>query len=202
MLTIKMTKKQFIKVIKNELKQHGFKLIAGRGQTIRLCGEPCGGYFDYESKEIRFASKHKTWFEILIHEYAHFIQHINQTRAWKHHMKYENYDLFAWLRGEIELSDNLLKKIINAFQKMELECEKITVSLIKDYKLPVNINNYIKDANSYILFYAYMRKHKTWYKTAPYTTKIVNIMPSTWLKDYSKMPPLYEELTKKYCAKK
>jgi hypothetical protein len=67
---------------------------------------------------------------------------------------------------------------------MELDCEKRSVAKIKQFKLPINIKEYIQKANAYIFFYRALSKTRKWTTKdkSPYTVEAVwKKMPSKLL---------------------
>jgi len=67
----------------------------------------------------------------------------------------DNHDditLWKWLDGE-DFSTRKINKVLRASQALEADNERITVQLIRKRKLPINIKNYIKEANAYIMFH-------------------------------------------------
>ena len=60
---------------------------------------------------------------------------------------------------------------------MELDNEKRSVQIIKDFKLEkiVNPSLYIRQANAYLLFYFWMLRTRKWYnpKKTPYTNPVI-----------------------------
>jgi len=97
-----------------------------------------------------------------------------------------------WLNGkEIKFIKNKIDKI----KYLELDCEKRAVKNIKKYNLPVNIETYIQKANSYILFYNYVKETRQWSKpgNAPYALKnkeLWSLCPTKFMPDsyYEKIP--------------
>jgi hypothetical protein len=80
-----------------------------------------------------------------------------------------------------------------------LDNEKRTVKLIKKWKLPIDLNDYIKKANAYIQFYNWMRYSKRWSSpgNAPYSNKaIYEAMPPNFRMNYKKMSDKYFKLYK------
>ena len=58
---------------------------------------------------------------------------------------------------------------------LELDNEKRSVQLIKDFNLPINIEKYTRCANAYVLFYNWMLTSRKWCKpgNTPYSNKAV-----------------------------
>jgi len=146
------------------------------------------GYFDEDSLKIAVALKKpkKIWLQNLVHEYSHFCQWKEGTKVYKDSdatpgmMEYD-----SWLTGKAELSDEKLLNCTRALQMMELDCEKKAVAWIEKFKIPLNIKDYIKRANSYVFFYEIVRRQRKWYDTmAPYESKeVLNSVKDNWYTD-------------------
>jgi hypothetical protein len=76
--------------------------------------------------------------------------------------------------GAEEEVENIAEHIA-ACRDLELDNEKRTVKIIKEFSLPINITQYIKKSNAYVHFYNYMLISRRWCtpKNSPYTNKKV-----------------------------
>jgi hypothetical protein len=134
-----------------------------------------GGSFDYENKEFIVSMQNKMGFEIFIHEYCHYLQ-------WKTDRKYfmkliNNCGIvFDWLDGKFFRKD-IIEYAIRGVIELEWDCEKRALDQIKQYKLDVDVEEYCKSSNSYLLFYNIVHQERKWYKETPYTTTLVKSMP-------------------------
>jgi hypothetical protein len=102
--------------------------------------------------------------------------------------------LDSWLSGE-EVED--IDKHISNCRDLELDNEKRSVSVIKKFKLNVDIDHYIKKANAYVQFYNYMKYSRRWCtpERSPYTNEnIVLAMPSKFNMDYTKITEKIKQL--------
>jgi hypothetical protein len=122
-----MNKKDFLKMVKSDLATHGF--ICRMTYKKKSRKKRALGCFDKRRKEIVVARNHKKWFEILIHEYCHFIQHKEQI---------------------CNLYDTRKNKL-----KCELDCDKRVLRMIDKYNLPVNKKEYIRCRWFILLFMSY-----------------------------------------------
>ena len=137
------------------------------------------------------------WFYTFIHEYCHFLQWREGT-IWNEESGFYIV-LDDWLNG-VETSDKMMAKAIQSAKAIEIDCEKRVVKLIKSKKLSVDLEDYIKRANAYVLFYNVIREERLWYKKPPYNVdEIVALMPSHFLKSYDKMPRRFAALVKQHC---
>jgi hypothetical protein len=107
----------------------------------------CIHYFDNSLDNILYT---------FIHEYCHFLQ-------WKYGCKiykdsYKSLDKHEkWLSHKIETLDI---EHIRLIQKLELDCDKRVLQIIKKYDLDVDIADYCRESNSYILSHNYIYEHR------------------------------------------
>ena len=187
----------FINHVKGHCKEVGIKYDVRPVKYLVLSGNiRCSGYFCEETMKLVVAGKSKDWLGILVHEYAHLTQWQDKnTNIWKTGSTGVT-NLDDWLGGKKIRS---VKKAIEWSRDLELDNEKRSVKLIKKWKLPVDLNDYIKKANAYIQFYNYMRYSKRWSKpgNAPYSNKVIyEAMPPNFRMNYKKMSDKYLKLYK------
>lgn len=167
-----MTKNKFIGKVVSELIDDEFSIYLIQKRKINKCG----GWFDCYKRELRVAYKNDYGFEILIHEYCHFLQWKNDNNFFM--KKYSGCDtIFNWLKG-VDYTDSKLKKAFQDVIELEWDCERRSLQLIKNLKLPVDENLYIKTSNAYLLFYHIVKSERKWSKKSPYNNeKIVKLVP-------------------------
>jgi hypothetical protein len=187
----------FINHVKEHCKEVGIKYDVRPVKYLVLSGNiRCSGYFCEETMKLVVAGKSKDWLGILVHEYAHLTQWQDKsTNIWKTGSTGVT-NLDDWLGGKKIRS---VKKAIEWSRDLELDNEKRSVKLIKKWKLPVDLNDYIKKANAYIQFYNYMRYSKRWSRpgNAPYSNKVIyEAMPPNFRMNYKKMSDKYLKLYK------
>jgi hypothetical protein len=177
----------FVDFVKSECKKHGIKIKITKGKYILIAENGkrfrCSGYFDSENKVLVAASGHEMFLEILAHEYSHLTQWVEQCKAWTDLEKDNSLGkVWDWIAGipVRNIGAHLTKAAM-----MELDNEKRTVEVIKKFNLPVNVDTYIKKANSYVLYYQHMKYTRKWCgKNSPY-----------------KNPALYESMSTKFNMK-
>ena len=167
----------------------------------------CNGYF-YENDDgdgltfaIAIGKPLKKWFPVFVHEFCHFMQHVEHIPYWD--MLEDNDELWEWVSGKDELSIRKLNRLINNARNIEHDCELRVLEQIELYKLPIDAERYSQTSASYIIFYDYLKKHRKWYKMGkePYRNEeLLALMPkklspvkSKKLKLTPEMEILYKE---------
>ena len=99
-----------------------------------------------------------------------------------------------WLAGKRKKN---IKQHIDKSRDLELDNEKRSVKLIKQWNLPIDIKDYIKRANAYVQFYNWMYYSRKWSKpgNSPYRNQaIYDAMPDTFRMNYKQMAKKYQKL--------
>lgn len=118
----------------------------------------------------------ENWLQVFLHETCHLDQRIERPKWFD---KCDNLvtKLDKWLSNEDgakDISWDDITKII----ELEHDCEKRSLQKIKDFDLPINLEEYAQKANSYLASYANTFRDRKW-DSAPYTD------PKRW-KSYDK----------------
>jgi hypothetical protein len=183
--------RQFVKYVRSHLAEYGMKLIIGRGKHVNTDGFRCSGYFDESGGTIAVARKSNEFMQVLVHEYSHFLQYINNSKIY---IKCYDASLIVdqWLKGK----NYPLKKVKRAFflvRAMERDCERRALKIIKDFNLKINSKMYAKRAHVYIYSHFLMEKTRKFdtYKRNPYYSKyVLKIMPSNMaVLSHKSIPP-------------
>lgn len=188
----------FIEILKGIAYENNIKLKLSKSRYVKSSDTKTGkslGYFDCNPSDgyngvLACSMLHPLSFNILVHESCHMDQFLEETTLWKKGEKYL-YIFFSWLDGT-EYSKHLIDKSYNITQLLELDCEQRAIRKIKKLKLDIDIDRYIKEANAYLYMYTYIYEHRIWYtpkKPVYRNKKIINLMPSKFLKSYKKLPP-------------
>ena len=185
----------FLNYIKEDTKESNVKLYLPNYTYLWSDEVKVNGYFCEESLKLAVAMKkeRKKWLGTLAHEYSHFEQWKEQSSEWLNStIGDEDAEdiVFRWVRGE-EFSSGLLKKCFEVAKELELNCERRAVKNIKKFDLPLNIEEYSKQASAYIHYYNYMELRRDEYITGKepyYNKKILSVMPKTLRGKYKKMP--------------
>ena len=141
-------------------------------------------------KELVVAINQRGWLGVLVHEFAHMTQWLDNCKAWKDSMNHPD-DVDDWLNGK-ELKN--IKRTIAVTRNLELDNEKRSVKLMKQWDLPIDIKDYTQKANAYIQFYNWLYFTRRWCspENSPYKNpKVYKEMPTVFRMNYRKMSDKY-----------
>ena len=162
--------KRFIEWVKKQCKQHGVKCDLRKVKYLKLSGNiKCSGYFDEDSKQLVVAMNNTDWLGIIVHEYCHMTQWLDGVKVWTDGcIGLEKVE--EWLSGK---SVRGIKSALAKSRDLELDNEKRSVALIKKWDLKIDIDDYIRKANAYVMFYNYMYHTRKWSApgNAPYSNQ-------------------------------
>jgi hypothetical protein len=173
---------ELIKEIKKDIEEFDGKLNIYKG---KYCGgeSKCSGLFYLDNNEspilkIAKGSNPEQWVGILIHEYCHFLQWRDNSKAWR-----------TFAEGCASFDDLMLnpakyKKEIIDLISLELDCEKKTARIIKANNY-FDINIYIKNANAILLKYVYLYYNNKWPSNFSKFKKVQDKCPAKLLKSSS-----------------
>lgn len=191
-----MTEQEFIQFVKEECKYYGVKFKLGKGKYVKMNDSTfCSGYFDAENRVLSCGLKNDYYFGILVHEYCHMRQWIEKAPSWIRADKENSYVMWEKLGSGKKVKN--MDHHFNVIRDLELDNEKRAVALIKKLKLPINIKDYIKKANCYIMFYNYMKITGKWYKVANNPCKnkrLIAAMPHKFSLNYNILPKRLEKI--------
>jgi hypothetical protein len=187
--------KRFIEWVKKQCKTHGIKCELRKVKYLKLSGNiKCSGYFDEESKQLVVAMNNTDWLGILVHEYCHLTQWTDGVKVWTDGCEgLEKVE--EWLSGK---NVRGIKSALAKSRDLELDNEKRSVALIKKWGFKIDIDDYIRKANAYVMFYNYMYHSRKWSApgNAPYSNpNIISKMSNKFNMRYKEMS---ERLLKLY----
>ena len=168
-----MTRNNFTCKVISELLDDKFSILLHQKRMV----EYCGGWFDPDKREFVVALKNRMGFEILIHEYSHYLQ-------WKHRKRFYNKGanscgvVFPWLEGKFFKKETVKNAIENVIS-LEWDCEMGALDLISKHNLGVNVDKYIQAANAYLMFYHIVHEQRKWCKKSPYNPQMLLSMSTT-----------------------
>lgn len=160
-------------------------------------GITCSGYFDGGGPDthpllaVATGGPQDKWLGTLLHEYSHLTQWAEGAPVWL-----AGSDAWAdWLEGK--RVSGIKAKIATA-RELEADCERRTVRLARELQAPIDLDRYIRGANSYVHFYNVMAEKRKWYAKGrgPYDVpEVLEAANPALDRDYSKTPkPLWDAL--------
>lgn len=185
------TTRQFIKYVKAECEANNIKLKLKRTTYILATKSiRCSGYFDEVSRELVVAKKNPKWLEILVHEFAHLTQWVDNCKEWRN-LGDSIQKVDGWLEGK---KVKYVKKALARVRDLELDNEKRSIRIIKDWGLPIDIKAYTQKANAYVQYYNWLYYTRRWcsIKNSPTKNpKVYKQMPTIFRMDYEDMSEKY-----------
>jgi len=185
---------QFVNHVKSECKTNGIKVELRKRKYLVISGNiKCSGYFDSEEKRLVVATEREDWLPILVHEFGHFTQWMDDCKEWRTSGDSLG-EVDEWLGGK-EIKN--IKRSLGKSRDLELDNEKRSVAIIKAWGLPIDIKTYTQKANAYIQFYNWMFFTRRWCSptNSPYKNpKIYEEMPTTFRMNYKQMSPKYKKI--------
>jgi hypothetical protein len=181
-----------IKIVR-ELIDHDFSVLLHNKENL----DGYGGWFCAEEGEKEFvvALKHHMGFEILIHEYCHFLQWKYDRKLWnKSQLTYDilfdwiNYPILAYssMMKDNPVTDEELDQSLHDILELEHDCEKRVIKLVKNCPIEdFDIDKYIRAANAYLWSYHLNRELRIRPKNPIYSERVLEHMPNTFNNDLS-----------------
>jgi hypothetical protein len=176
-----------IKIVR-ELLDHEFSVMLHNKDNI----DGFGGWFGAEEgeKELVVALKHHMGFEILIHEYCHFLQWKYDRKLWdKSQLTYDvlfdwiNYPVFVYspFIKDCKISEQELDQSLHDILELEHDCEKRVLKLVKNCPIEdFDTDKYIRAANAYLWSYHINRELRKRSKNPIYSERVLEHMPNTF----------------------
>lgn len=167
----------------------------------KMPGLLCTGLFEWTPKRITIARYAPKWFQVFVHEFCHFEQAMDGLWISTHE---ENafWTFEEWLQKRINPGEKRITECCRIIQACELDAEQRAVRYIREYKMPIDLEIYIKDANSYVLAYEASRQIRLWYKRRLVNPRIRALVPSTWLHRHDRLPKGFLDEYLIRCVKK
>lgn len=181
------------KAIRDDIKSYCGRIVICKGE---YCGgnDRCYGLFELNSKEqpiIKVATGLKTpqqWFGVLVHEYCHFLQWKENSELWK------DFEECSFNIGDIINRPKKYKKQLLLLIRLEADCERRAIKLIKKYNIPFDLETYAKEANSILYKYAMLYTNNFWPKMTKEVKESPEICPDKIHKSYLKYLEIPEDL--------
>ena len=183
---------ELVNFIANECAIHNVKLdLRATRYVMPDPGIRCTGYF-YDQPNglydatLTCATEGRMYKYTLAHEYCHMTQWLDKIPTWKK-AGASNYAISEWLRG-VDYR-KIKSHIINA-RNLELDNEKRTLRLIKKYDCGIKPEDYVKNANAYVLFYNWLLETRRWSKPGKNPSlnkRILKLMSPKFNMNYTKL---------------
>lgn len=175
------TKLSFITKVVKELLSHNFSVFLHNKENI----DGYGGWFGTDEGEEEFvvAMKHHMGFEILIHEYCHFLQWKTDRKFWDDSSEY--YDiLFDWISDPtLEVLESDLNKSLYTILSIEHDCEKRVLKLVANNPIEnFDTDKYQRAVNAYLWSYHLNRELRKRPIRPIYSERVLMSMPNTFNK--------------------
>ena len=192
---------EFVRYAREHLRQHGFRLVMGRGKSLNCGMGRCSGYFDVESREIRVAAGHREMLSTLVHEYCHFLQWLELPKRRNDAADRANLMVVEWLDGK-EFTRQQLDWAFRMVRWFERDCERRSVALISKFNLNICPVLYTQKANLYLYFWHMVERRRKWNWT-PHklftNPKVLRVMPTDFrVKADTVIPPHISELLEQF----
>jgi len=181
--------KEFVNHVERQCKEHGVELELSDRSYLDLSDQiKCGGYFDSDIPKLACAKGNKNFKELFVHEYCHMTQWLEKLPLWDESIESINL-IDRWIEKK-EIKN--IKNHIRLAKELELDNEKRVVETIRKWKLDIDIEQYTKKANAYVLFYLYLQESRKWSVpgNSPYENKrILEHMSDKFDMNYNSLDP-------------
>ena len=175
-----------IKIIR-ELLNHNFSVLLYNSEKLEdNCGGWCWVDDEEDKREFAVAMKHHMGFEILIHEYCHFLQWKTDRKFWDSTLK--TYDvLFDWIADPtLNISEEDLEQSFKDIMAIEHDCEKRVLKLVKNCPIEdFDTDKYIRAVNAYLWSYHLNRELRQRPINPIYSERVLVHMPNTFNENLS-----------------
>lgn len=168
-----------IKIVR-ELLNHNFSVLLHNTEKL---DDNCGGWCwiddDEGKREFAVAMKHHMGFEILIHEYCHFLQWKTDRKFWDSTLK--TYDtLFDWIADPtLEVSENDLQQSLKDIISIEHDCEKRVLKMVRNNPIEdFDTDKYIRAVNAYLWSYHLNKELRKRPVNMIYSERVIPNMPN------------------------
>jgi hypothetical protein len=193
--------KKFVNSVKRKCKYHNVNLVLSPSKHVILTDDyknECSGYFGEKLLVVACGKPAEDWIDIFVHESSHmdqWIQKDSRLEQWDN----ATSSMWEYLCGNKLLNKAQLKNIVDSIIDLELDCEKRSVEKIKKWKLPIDLDDYIRVSNAYIFSYRLIGTYKRFPTGIALDDKLINAAPKVFLKSYQQIPtPLSRELHRFY----
>lgn len=152
---------EFIGYIVKTCIDNGFSLHLEHKVYVSVPGTEikCSGFFDDQTKQLKVGTDREEdiWLGVLVHEFCHLLQYLDNHPYFEDEI-YADEEFDQWLEGKSV--DDISEKI-KKVRDLELDCEQRSVELIEKFNLPIDVEEYIRMSNAYVLSHNMMEDKKS-----------------------------------------
>ena len=154
--------KKFLQYILKELDLKDTKLCLDA--NLSRIGARTSGYYSSFDQEIRCFIDISTndYLGTICHEYSHFKQRHTGKLGTKEWQRFESLDITMEDIQIKRISKEKLKEFGSAIIALEWDAEKRAIQLIKKFKLPILLNEYVQEANVTLWRYVFLYNRQIW----------------------------------------
>ena len=171
--------KVFLDDVYDNALKNNIEIRLGSGKSIQLgAGQYGGGYFCSAERTLAVATNMSLakWLGIFVHESCHLDQWAENSRYWNLDLE-KSYKIFdKYIAGSEQKN---IESAIDNIVMMEADCERRAYRKIEEYGLPLCLDRYARQANSYLYGHKAMLHYKSWYKrNMPKMNYVHRFMPT------------------------
>lgn len=181
--------KRMLADIRAVARKNGVKLYFSKKERIKCDNVFVSGYFDDIKKVVAVSqfNDFTKFISMLAHESSHMDQWIEDKFLWKKcSIGYTTF--FEWLDGKEGFSKDILEESVQDIIRLELDCEKRAIRKLKKYKVPIDIDMYIRKMNCYLYGYLFFLEKRIWIQGIYNDEFVTASAPKTVKSSYKKIP--------------
>jgi hypothetical protein len=113
------------------------------------------------------SDKTNYWLAVLAHEYCHLIQSLKNKTLWSNFQESASLinEEVDFIFSSKKIGAKNRKKVANSIIRLELDCEKKTIKLLRKLKAPIDYDYYIFYSNIVLYKYLYWARFNKWIST-------------------------------------
>jgi hypothetical protein len=159
------------------LKYHDKSIHFSPQKYLKVGNVSCVGWATEDGIKIATGEHRWKWLGWFVHETCHLDQNKCKPR-WFAGAEEAINDFEEWIRGRrVKNIQNVVKKVI----RLEHDCEQRSLRKIQRFKLPIDVQEYAQQANSYLLGYYQSALDRQWCKRSYEEDSVWKAMPKKLL---------------------
>lgn len=169
--------RKLIEHIENECQKHNIKLRIDRNvNSFKFSGTSIVGYFDHYERELAVAAKNGRFMGILIHEYAHMLQWIENPKSYSSHKYIKFWD---WVDLKYSNKDGA-KSALFSYCFLERDCGIRGLQIVKDFHIPLSYTRWVQRHNIELAWARMSFDHQSFgdCKWIYYPNNLLKLMPT------------------------